>query len=134
MLAVLAIAVVVLWPWNRVSLAKVKRLKVGMTKWRVMATIGPPGDYTGGAINPRGSLSSLVDIADDTGRSPKTVDANATSLSWACDDGYFEVFFDRDSKVLLVFFRPCFREQESTMFDSFVWRAKRQWHRWSPEK
>lgn len=122
-LAVVLVGIVafVAWPQpERIALKNYGRITRGMSQTEVCALLGPPGDYTTGPV----TLVGLQGFPDE----------HEPYLSWDFDDGAVYVTFRGDPRIAVkAWFAPGDRGEQSPLGD-FLWRAKRLWHRWFPEK
>jgi hypothetical protein len=123
---VVAAGAVALWPHSRpdrVTRENCNRIYPGMTLGEVVATLGPPGDYTTGPREFRG-----VEAIEDT--SPWFV----PDKNWEGDQGVIFVALERGGaqRVARAWFKGWTKVEQSSL-DNLLWRAKRQWRRWIPE-
>jgi hypothetical protein len=121
-LAVVAVGAFVLRPGeNRITQANFNRIQSGTSWSEVCELIGPPGDYRSGPTEP---CFGPIECSIWSHR-----------VDWLTDYGDYSVWVTTDG-------RP---EVESTRFaphegpasrpiGNLLWRTKRQWHRWFPEK
>ena len=89
---VAAAAAVVFWPRApRPSLATFNKVRVGMTRDEVIATIGaPPGDYTTRPYSPRLVSYHIAFLAE----------------RWRCNEAECFVVFDDDDRASFINVRP----------------------------
>jgi hypothetical protein len=130
-LAVVGAAGVVLWPRPRLritreNLERIKegydRIERGMTLSEVVDILGPPGDYRTGP-----SADFFVNV-DPFGQRPDVLEFRI----WMSDTLFIGVWVEDDGHILGVYeFLPSPSDQSH--LDNFLWRLKRQWHRWFPE-
>jgi hypothetical protein len=123
---VVAVGVVGLWPQpqsDRVTREYYNRIHAGMALGEVVATLGPPGDYTTGPTEFRG-----VQAIEDTSR------WTSPDKKWEGDQGVIFVALDRGAaqRIRRAWFRGWTKIEQSPL-DNLLWRAKRQWRRWFPE-
>jgi hypothetical protein len=137
---VVAAGVVALRPnTDRITTENYERIEIGMTRRQVEAILGPPGDYrtclgeTGFGEDTQ-SMAWVPDpawfgVTSNWDRFPST--PPTLWASWVMDSFQIDIFIDDgqvyDKQVLTR------RKQPGGQFDNFLWRAKRQWHRWFPE-
>jgi hypothetical protein len=123
---VIVAGAVVLWPHppSRITRENFDRIKVGMSRPEVEAILGPPGDYRMGptlyfldVISPKGSLPFLIHNPADR---------------WESEIGAIDVFFGPTGVTASVYAHGV--KVGRSAFDDLLWRLKRQWHRWFPEK
>jgi hypothetical protein len=128
-LAVTAVAVV-LWPEmpSRITRENYDRIRVGMRRSEVEAILGPPGDYRTGENEPDDSLPK-GQTWTLFGRHPH----RSQRLMWNTDTACAEMDTDEAGLVLGGVFVAVRRKDDSAIGRA-VWQAKRQWHRWFPEK
>jgi hypothetical protein len=117
------VGVVVLWPRSeRITRENYDRIRVGMSRAEVYAVLGPPGDYATGDAT-----------ATDLLGPPRLADLRqAISIEkWFGDRAAIGVFFDGAGNVA---YGECrlLKPVDHGLLDNLLWRAKRQWHRWSP--
>jgi hypothetical protein len=129
-LAVLVVGVVVSvwWPWpDRLTRDKVGRVKVGMSREDLYAIFGPAGDYrTGPVLYPGYPYKDDVVMGPFEGRH---------YAAWMSDQAYVGVLFGEDGRVRedpLCFFGG--QRTAQSPVNNLLWRAKRQWRKWYPEK
>jgi hypothetical protein len=123
-LAVLVAAgIFVIWPRpDQITRANLDRIKKGMRRAEVEAILGgPPGDYRNGPIIHHIEASYAAHVHTDG------------SLTWEGDDGFGWISFDSSGSVMDCRFHASTRKHQ-TLLENVLWRAKRQWHRWLPEK
>jgi hypothetical protein len=120
----LAAGVVVLWAQpERITRLNFVEIKEGMRRDQVYAIIGPPGDYRNG---------------------PTPVDFNhpATTLTvygeptdwWYTDTTIYSVRLDPSSGMVVAAGWDSNERIPQTRMENLLWRLKRKWHRWFPEK
>lgn len=134
LVALLAAGAVLAWPRanritrensDRIAGINLGRLNANgghMSRAEVEAILGPPGDYRSGPTRPEyeqiffywGGITGWVDY------------------SWECDTGTIAARF-YDDRLSGIEFKPMQKVPQSAL-DALLWRAKRQWHRWFPEK
>jgi hypothetical protein len=115
-LALAAMAAMVRPESQHLTKGKYKEIDVGMTRARVHAVLGPPGDYRTGPTTEVTPLASR-------GQPPEC---------WKSNEGMIWVSYDQSGTVdnyLKNFTRP----PEPKPLQNLLWRLKRQWHRWFPE-
>jgi hypothetical protein len=136
---VVAAGLVVLWPrGDRVTRYYYDRIQIGMNRADVEAILGPPGDYRTG-LGERGEImSNLVwfpdpayvdDMSQNWDRLPTPIPSGLWA-SWSSDSLSTWITIDDSGRVVHKEASP--RRMTQGQFDSFVWRAKRSWHRWFP--
>jgi hypothetical protein len=126
-LAVVAAGVVVLWPRpapERITRENYDRIRAGMTRAEIETILGPPGDYTTAPIEG-------VRVASSTFSAPGSEIAYLESR-WLSDTAQAVVWFDYSGRANRGYYAPM-RIKDETLWSRFLWRAKRQWHRWFPE-
>jgi hypothetical protein len=141
---VLAVGAIVLWPReDRITQQNCDRIGEGMTRAQVVAILGPPGDYR---------TVQTVDPIPLWYRSVPPTPAEYAKAAYDREhvfvlrDNYRPVPVERldwlgDGGDIFVWVRPegvsshGMRSSDKvaqTPFENFLWRAKRQWHRWFP--
>jgi hypothetical protein len=125
LVALAGVAAFVPWPRpSRPFLAtrqNYDRIRVGMTRAEIEASLGPPGDHTTGPTRPTGRDHGV----DGSGL------VCASVAHWFTDDGWIAVEFDAKGRVRGWSWRGTKRAEQSPL-DNLLWRAKRQWRRWFP--
>jgi hypothetical protein len=124
---VIAAGVVVLWQGqepNRITWDNYERIVSDMTPADVEGILGPPGDYRTGPTEECGAAESAWLRATHESAVPTTY-----GEYWHCDSATILVLIDADGLITKHHW-PC---RLKGPFDMFLWRAKRQWHRWFPE-
>ena len=125
------------WPRpDRITRENFDRVTTGMSRSEVEAILGPPGDYRSGPTVP--ALSTLQKPAylrivlwgEDDGWS--FFRDGSEQRMWSLDTEDWHVFFS-PSGVTGVIATPTQREPQNTL-ENLLWRAKRQWRKWFPEK
>jgi hypothetical protein len=114
--AIVLIAAVAVAKWFRedpVTLLNYQRIHKGMSQSEVRAILGPPQDSSSG-----------VSFGIPGGR-------HAYADSWLDDVAYIVVDYDDDHRVDITSYGYSGRRG---LYGDLVRRAKRQWHRWFPEK
>jgi hypothetical protein len=106
---------------DRITPENFDRILDGMSLLEVDSVLGPSGDYTTGPI---------TIVVPEWGLG---VPAKNTYYEWTSDSDSILIGFDTSGEVvdkehLLV------RRLDGSLFDNLLWRAKRQWRRWFPEK
>lgn len=133
-MAVLAVGVVTLCsPPDRITPKNCHLITRGMSREQVYAILGPPGDYRsrltkdGGNRIPRSPTLSEVKLE----RPPPGTEARHTAV-WCGDLGDIFVLIYTEGVVEADFSDTV--EVEQTLLDDLLWRAKRLWRRWFPER
>ena len=140
-LAGLAVAVaaglVVLWPRpERITPENYARVRTGMSRTQVEEILGLPGDYrTGpGATNLGRDVIMWVidpDVHPYPPSSWSKIDEGPHSWGyWLGDSFQISVAIDDSGHVQEMHGFP--RRAVQGAVANFLWRAKRQWHRWFP--
>ncbi len=155
--ALLALGACVLWPRaNRVTPEDFNRIKEGMNLAEVEAILGPPGDYRSGptvvTLPAYGRYPpGLVPLLEHKGH--WQVWASQT-LVWETDEARVVVGVLPPGQVPPTIFRKALpnlgyekpdpggvisaryddMQLQSGPLDNLLWRLKRQWRRWFPEK
>jgi hypothetical protein len=122
----------VLWPRpDRVTEENVGRIREGMSRAEVYAILGPPGDH----------LTGPVEYLQDG-----FVECNENDFGlqfegeywarWLGDRTLVDLEFGEDGCVIGGFSKYHYtgRRVEQGPLDNLLWRAKRQWRRWFPER
>jgi hypothetical protein len=110
-------ALLVAWPQpDRVTQENFDRISDGMGRAEVEAILGPPGDYTTGP-------SQCLPAFKQLGLPPVVLD-------WFADTAWVSIGFDDSGGVVLKRYYPLKRAEQGPL-DSLLWRAKRQWRRWT---
>jgi hypothetical protein len=141
----LAVGAFVLWPRpDRVTSEGFGRIAEGMSRSEVEAILGAPGDYTSG---PTASVEvqsyGWLNWAPRYGPGGVTMIPGVTE--WREPDGTVTCKWEGDAIVIWVAFRSSGeasdafgivrdRRVEQSSLDNLLWRAKRQWRKWFPEK
>jgi hypothetical protein len=125
-LALVAVGVLVPRPAPPVRATREKfgLVHKGMTLAEVTTILGPPGNYASGPTHLSGPAS---------GR-----DLGPTGEAWSHYDWYSDTFdfwveFDGSGVVIWRFDFDNHRIEKGPL-DNLLWRAKRQWRKWFPEK
>jgi hypothetical protein len=158
-LAVLAVTLTSYWlfrsdPPSRATPQSAEQLQVGMTAAEVEDFLGPPGDYRTGPTTASGGPARLLrGPFEFLHLSRQGIDSH---YRWETDDvelviemeplptrgpGRFPAPFHPrwpevvrgDLRVAKVLGWDVARQDQSPL-DNLLWRAKRQWRRWFPEK
>jgi hypothetical protein len=133
--ALLAVAAVVLWPYpNRVTRQNFDRIRLGMSLAEVEAILGPPGDYRTGdtvviAIDANRLLTD-PSSALRTKPGPATAQPEVRKV-WEGDKGEIAIYFQA-AGVSDKHFRPALSSGQSA-FDRLRWRIRRQRQKWLPD-
>jgi hypothetical protein len=123
----------VLWPQpERITLENFYRIREGMSRDEVVAILGPPGDH---------STRPVYTPGPDSGRPDPVIrrkfysdpDPEKSRESWIGDSGCIVVLSGGHRGPRLVVFAPVSGPQQSRL-ENLLWRAKRQWRRWFPER
>ncbi len=129
LVALAGVAAFALWPRpDRVTTENFDRIHKGMTRGEVEAILGPPGDYTNGPT--AAPASSYPVIYDPVRGMWLQGDEGSTVAEWRSDTGWLRVLFSVSGRVEDHWFQPQDRIEQSAL-DNLLWRAKRQWRRWS---
>jgi hypothetical protein len=121
-----AAGAVVLWPpTNRITEENLKRIHPGMTRTQVEEILGQPGDYTSGPVILQGDGKTIDSLE------PEVVLELASRGVWISDSAGAEVAFDDEDRVVRVD-QGTLVPAPLSYVDRFIWRLKRQWHRWFP--
>ena len=137
---VVAAGVVVLWPRPslRITLENCKRIREGMSRAEVEAILGPPGDYrTGPGETGHGSTENMFWTLDSPDVAPGMHWSNVSQSDpglwaiWLSDSATVIIGIDDSGTVVFKRERP--RRTTQSPLDNFLWRVKRQWHRWFSE-
>jgi hypothetical protein len=123
-----AVMAVILWPMkdDRLTEENCARIHGGMTREEVEATIGPPGDFrTGPIFVPVAGSPNFPSLDYKV-----TAEQQVIVPMWYWDNGTTIVWIS-SGRVANVSYVRCARVAQ-TPVDNFLWRAKRQWHRWFP--
>jgi hypothetical protein len=94
-----------------------------MTPADVQAILGPPGDFRTGPTEERGAHDFAYLRATKVSAAPPMYGGY-----WHCDSATILVLIDPESLITKHHW-PC---RLKGPFDTLLWRAKRQWHRWFP--
>jgi hypothetical protein len=138
-LAVVAVAAsFALWPRpDRVTRENYDRVKKGMSRTEVEAILGPPGDYSTGPLT-FGSPNSAKCLGMDGRLWAKGTPVPGSmalrgvdSAEWRTNEKLMVVHFMESEFVAGAVCHEVSRVDQSP-FGNFIWRAKRQWHRWFP--
>jgi hypothetical protein len=140
--ALLAAGTVVLWTRpSRVTKENVERIRSGMSKGEAEAILGPPGDYRtafGQTAIPTGDgplhWTSDASLPDHLLRSMEesgwiSAEPGRRGI-WISDTFAVNVSINDAEQVTSIHGSP--RRTTQNGFESLLWRAKRQWHRWFP--
>jgi hypothetical protein len=126
---VVAAGTFILWPRAvvleprplRATRQNYDRIRIGITRAEVEASLGPPGDYTTGPTHPTGR--------DHGVEGSSLVCASVTQ--WLTDNGSIVVEFDARGRVRGWSWGGTQRVEQGPL-DTLLWNANRQWHRWFP--
>ena len=116
---------------NRVTAANICRIHKGMTRNEVEAILGSPGDYsTGPIVYEMPALGGGIDWVESEdafdGLKHFQIDAR-----WAGDEGTIAVNYEfNQPPTVCIVDAAIHKRKPQRLLDNFVWRAKRQWHRW----
>jgi hypothetical protein len=118
-------------PTSRITPKNYQRIQEGMGLADVESILGPPGDYTTGPTYPN---------------YPPPTRLGHKYLFWEKDEGTIRLEFEstmpsrgigpRDVVVEKVFAPDIMPESMRAIspFDKLLWRGKRTWHRWFPDR
>jgi hypothetical protein len=153
-LAVIAVGVFVLWPHeDRITQENFDRIRRDMSRAKVEAMVGPAGDYSTGPLLmvPKYSNSYLHSgtrlqagygyYLQSIYDSPFLVDygsrrnsyGQGSVVEWRTDKLVAFVYFLPSGQVRHVKYAEVVRISQPWS-ENFLWRLRRQWHRWFPEK
>jgi hypothetical protein len=148
-LLALAIGLVVLAAWmfvlwqrpSRITEENFERIQPGMSRAEVEAILGPPGDYRTGRGESKMSESVMPPIWHPD-RDPfdraltittwREMGRSEQHGTWIGDSLSIDVIVAEAEHVQERY--ACTRRVTQGPFDNLLWRAKRQWRRWFPEK
>jgi hypothetical protein len=121
-LAGLAVAVagaaVVPWPrQNRITRENFERIEQGMSRSQVESILGLPGDYRTGP-------SAYVEVLPDY---------IPTRMEWWTDTLVIIIEFDEAGLAYEYHRLRLGGTVQQSPVTNYIWRLKRQWHRWFPE-
>jgi hypothetical protein len=114
-------------PAPRLTLANFNRIKCGMSRAEVESILGPPGNYRADKSNHPSPVRIFTFGSQPQWQSPYPVSV------WAGEEGALTVYFDGSEKAtdgLLV----TDSVPPEGVLDKLLWRAKRQWRKWFPER
>jgi hypothetical protein len=113
---------------DRITKENFDRIRVGMNRAETEAVFGgPPGDYTNGSTWTASSGFALAEVGDDG-------ESRIIPLSeWQSDTLIAWIVFDESGKVMHKESAGNSRMGRGPL-ESLLWRAKRQWRKWFPEK
>jgi hypothetical protein len=126
--ALLAAAAFAVWPWpDRITEENFNRIKEGMSRADMEAILGPAGDYTTGPVlgGPRESWHRRNFDEDP--------DSVKQRITWIGDRGWIVALADAEGRPRRLVFSPAEKGKQGSL-DNLLWRAKRQWRKWFPEK
>ena len=126
-----AAGVVVLWLQSepaRVTQANFERIRDGMTRAEVAAILGPPGDF-----RTKESIFLQPLIVDRVIHYPPPGPPIVVYDQWIGDSHVASIAFSPVSGLVEAKWFMVNVPIEQSEFDTVLWRAKRQWHRWFPE-
>jgi hypothetical protein len=136
-LAVLAVGALVLWPKpeaERIKREKFERIREGMSRADVEAILGPPGDYTSAPVRPLNDYTESAFGPPVATRPGGNWYDQGTYANWETDAATVLVHFSGVGRVdFAIYYRNWLADDQSALAH-LLWRAKRQWHRWFPEK
>ena len=128
-------------PPSRITLENCNRIREGLSRAEVEAILGPPGDYrTGPGETGHGSTENMfwtpdrsLDVARgmDWSNFSQSPDAPGLCAIWLSDSATVIIGIDDSGTVVFKRERP--RRTTQSPLDNFLWRVKRQWHRWFSE-
>jgi hypothetical protein len=122
--ATILISVLILQSSVQITKEQVDRIQRGMGYVEVEAILGcPPGDYT---------TQPIVFPATE-GQSNLVLNRRENCHQWVCDSGMTFVWFDPEGRSVEKAFYPAIG-MGGDPFSKLLWRAKRQWRKWFPEK
>jgi hypothetical protein len=151
-LAAVAAGAVVLWPrsGDRITRENFDRIREGMSRAEVEAIFGgPPGDYRtvrteNEYYEPRSDPENPTHAADRLYTRTVMLSRDSLRGDWLGNEGLALVFFEsgRVANVSVIegpwpedtYYKSFQRtaKREYGPLDNFLWRLKRQWHRWFP--
>jgi hypothetical protein len=130
---VLAVGAFAPWPRpDRITKENCDRIRKGMSRAEVYALLGPPGDHrTVDTVMPIDSNRAFTHMV------PKLYDNlfsrwEVEELTWLGDEGNIHVYLGTGGVV-----NNCFTfmdKLDQNPLDNLLWRSKRQWREWFPEK
>jgi hypothetical protein len=121
---ILGSSVFVGWPRpDLVTQEAYDRIRMGMSRAEVENILGPPGDYSSGPTS--GGIGYLGILEART--------RGTEAASWNGDTGEILLTFDDERRVTTMHFGPN-EVHRLGPFETVLWRAKRQWHRWFPSR
>ncbi len=144
-LALVAFAAFVLWPRpDRVTRENFNLLRVGMSRAEVEAILGPSGDYrTGPPSCVSGSCGLIWDSSypynsfptlDDWDIAATDVEEQGgSSEEWESNVASVRVVYHQSGSMVAASYLPIF-VREGPFLDNVLWRVKRQWRRWFPDR
>ncbi len=140
-------------PAPRLTWGHVDMLHYGMTGAEVEALLGPPGDYRTGATVPSNVFTvRWIDQYEGGPRPSPQIWIDWNHYVWESDDVTVRIQFDDEPQGQGVIYPKKARwpdlaankvsvatcegmqRQEQSSLDNFLWRLKRQWRRWFPER
>ena len=126
-------------PPSRITLENCNRIREGLSRAEVEAILGPPGDYrTGPGETGHGSTENMFWTLDSPDVARGGMHWSNVSQSdpglwaiWLSDSATAIIGIDDSGTVVFKRERP--RRTTQSPLDNFLWRVKRQWHRWFSE-
>ena len=124
----------VYWPLPQtdgITRENFRRIQLGMSQAKVEAILGPPGEYRSGPVK----YELLTPVKGNEDQLSTSFEGQGQSI-WMSDQALVGMEFERTGRVIggpsLV--RLAGKKEPQGQSDNLLWRAKRQWHRWFPEK
>jgi outer membrane protein assembly factor BamE (lipoprotein component of BamABCDE complex) len=115
---VVVVGTVVLWPRaNRITRENFDRIEQGMSRSQVESILGLPGDY-------RTAPSAYAEVL------PEYI---PTRMEWWTDTLLIIIDFDAAGLAYEYHSLRLGGTVQQSPVANFIWRVKRQWHRWFPE-
>jgi hypothetical protein len=120
----------ILWPRpSPVTRENWDRVVPGMTRQDVLSLLGEPGDFsTGPTRRSEDRVAAWHDPSTTTG-GPQTVEI----VYWHTDDLTITAWFYSDGRLAVKTLCRKTREEQGPL-EGFLWRIKRQWREWFPER
>jgi hypothetical protein len=141
-------------PAPRLTRANADKLHYGMTGAEVEALLGPPGDYRTGTTDSNAPPGKVrwIDLYGDKPRPSPEIWIGWNHYVWESDEVTVQIQFDDEPDKQGVIYPKKARwpdlaannikvavcegmtRQEQSALDNFLWRLKRQWRKWFPER
>jgi hypothetical protein len=109
---------------DRITQANFERIRVGMTRADVAAILGPKGDFR--------TKKESIFLGEPLHYPPSGPPVVAYD-QWIGDSHVASIAFSHASGLVEAKSFMVNVPIEQSEFDTVLWRAKRQWHRWFPE-